>query len=128
MVATENDLWPKDINGLPALRTPVSILREQASLLGDKTDHLVEADVVARPSQNNRFAHSFQLIAPALNQYRYSLFEVTHGIELYPLSISFNNTGYQVNKEPEFLEKLKMIFAHDQTKKVIQALVAQSRI
>lgn len=38
------DLWPADI-GEPNIRTPVSILREQASLLGEKTNNIVEGQV-----------------------------------------------------------------------------------
>ena len=38
------DLWPKDISEI-SIKSPVAILREQASLLGQKTKGLVTAEV-----------------------------------------------------------------------------------
>lgn len=127
MAASQRDLWPTNISVLPDLRTPVSILREQASLLGEKTSNLVEGEVRSQGDKNSQFVHTFFLIAPALDNYRYPLFTVTHKVELYPLSINFSNVGVHVNQEEDFIEQLKKIFSDERTMKVIQALIAQSR-
>jgi len=55
-----SDLWPKDI-GNTNLRAPVSILREQASLLGEKTQNLVKADVYTLRSCAKTTWNSVQL-------------------------------------------------------------------
>ena len=81
------DLWPEDIN-IPDLIAPVTILKEQASLLGTKTNNVVKAEVTTskpRLSEEGKFYYVFYLVAPALNNYYYELFAITHGVELYPL-------------------------------------------
>ena len=44
MAAPDVDLWPTDI-GKQRIKTPAAILRQQASLLGKRTNNLVEAKV-----------------------------------------------------------------------------------
>lgn len=127
MATNPRDFWPSDINVLPDLQTPVSILREQASLLGEKTNNLVEAEVRSQGDKSSQFVHTFFLVAPALDNYRYPLFTVTHKVDLYPATISFASQGLQAENEVKFVEYLKKIFADEKTKKVIQALIAQSR-
>ncbi len=39
-----NDLWPNDFK-IDDIKAPVTLLREQASLLGQKTQNIVEAQV-----------------------------------------------------------------------------------
>lgn len=121
------DLWPQDIVAAVDFRTPLSILKEQASLLGQKTQNLVEGVVTSVTNSNDTFQHMFYLAAPALSNYRYRLFTVTHEIDLYPLTIVSETGQRGARSEEEFVEQLRAIFSHDQTKKVIGALIAQSR-
>ncbi|MBL8205930.1 MAG: hypothetical protein JNM09_16970 [Blastocatellia bacterium] len=130
METTTLDLWPTsiDIDKLPDITTPISILKEQASLLGQKTKNIVEAEVKSTDAGNGRISVSFNLVAPALNKYRYQLFQITHhGIELYPVGLSFSNRSYTANSPEQFIEHLKKILADEKTKSVIQSLIAQSR-
>ena len=46
MVNSMNDLWAEDI-GVTTVKTPVAILKEQASLLGNKTQNLVIGEVLS---------------------------------------------------------------------------------
>jgi hypothetical protein len=154
MATAQRDLWPVILptSEIPA---PLSILREQASLLESKTNGLVKAEVrssgvklfakerfvegeqvededeqVERIGpQGPRVRHSFYLVAPALENYRYLLFEVTSYIEdFYPLTINFSPVGkLKVESEDEFKEALKKIFASEKTLKVIRSLIAQSQ-
>ncbi len=57
-------LWPDDI-GQSDLVTPVSIMREQAVLLGQKTGNLVTAEV-RTAAQGPQIVHNFYLESPAL--------------------------------------------------------------
>lgn len=128
------DLWPADIGGVPTLTTPVSILKEQAVLLGRKTKNLVQVEVTSGtiPSSitsgamgQDRFHHSFWLVAPALD-YRYTLFKIKHEITLYPLDLEWESK-MSVSSEAELKDQLKKIFASDKTKKIIQSMIAQSQ-
>ena len=85
------DLWPEDIGPISDLKAPVSILREQGALLGKKTNNLVEAEVVqleAVISEEREFSYAFLIVAPALDNYRYKLFTISCGINLYPITIN----------------------------------------
>jgi hypothetical protein len=75
----------------------------------------------------NALQHSFYITAPVLGGYRYRLFTVSHQpISIYPLSISFDGKTSGVNEEEGFRSALRDIFASESTKKVVQALLAQS--
>jgi hypothetical protein len=137
-----SDLWPKDI-GQTALRAPVTILREQASLLGEKTQNLVKADVdtLSPHSPYNQFGaefvHRFYLIAPALDDYRYKLFEITHPVDLYPVNFHLDEDIQEEllaknGKEPlsaqtedELTNILGKILNSEKAKHVVRALLAQ---
>lgn len=121
------DLWPSDI-GVATIITPVSILREQAALLGEKTSNLVQAEVKTS-SDGPRVMHAFFLIAPAMDRYRYRLLYVTHNIELYPLTISFEaaNSQIVVKSQDEFIEQLGKLLSSEKTQNIVKSLIVQSQ-
>ncbi len=84
------DLWPKDI-GTTEVTPPVTLLKEQATLLGEKTKNLVVGKVVRLDNwsyaQPGHFAYDFYFVAPALGNYRYKLLTVSYPPEFYPLYI-----------------------------------------
>lgn len=133
MSISPRSLWPEDIAVTDAV-APVTLLKEQASLLGQKTKNLVEGRVAQGPGDpagHNNFAYYFDLVAPALNNYRYRMFSIWHGVEFYPLIISgsaaFNRVDLEVHNEEEFLGALETIFSSENTKGIISSLIAQSR-
>ena len=77
------DLWPTDI-ATTELRSPVAILREQATLLADKTEGLLVGNV-RTGTAGEQLRHTFVLVAPALSHYTFDLFSFTHGPSLYPV-------------------------------------------
>lgn len=128
------DLWPDDI-GYTKLKAPVTILMEQASLLGKKTQNLVEAKI-GRDEAFEEFCYNFYLVAPALGNYRYKLFTIFHDIQLYPVKINIDSdileevspgTEGQLSAESEddFLDILRKIFGAEKTRSLIYALLAQ---
>ena len=125
-MSSQRDLWPEDITEPSLIATPLSILKEQATFLGEKTKNLIEGEVRSGGDSNN-FVHQFFLLAPALKNYRYRLLTVSHRIELYPVTVSFDPTGQSFGAETQedFTALLATLFAHEKTKKVIQALKAQ---
>ena len=139
------DLWPADIEKAEKLETPVSILKQQASLLGERTNQVVIAKVAQTEKEHalpdsDDFAYDFFIAAPALGNYRYRLFTLTYGIELYPLVFKLDTDikaelapkpaspryDLRVNSKEEYLEALKKIFAAHKTVKLVRAIIGQS--
>jgi hypothetical protein len=117
------DLWggfqPAEV------RSPLSILRQQASLLGDKTGHLVEARVDSR-AQYKEFFHSFRLVVPALDDYTYELFRISHTIDLYPISVRWKDERVELETEEAFVDWLSSCLSSEATKRIISTLMAQA--
>jgi hypothetical protein len=106
------------------VRTPLSILREQAALLGPKTKHLLKAEVGTYVS-SERFVHHFNLVVPALDNYRYELFGITHGIDLYP--VVEVGRPQEMHNEDEFIAWLQQRLTSQQTRRIINTLMSQAR-
>jgi len=126
MASTTSDLWPGDI-GESELRTPLAILKEQATLLGAKTGQLVTAEVESR-AEDEWFFHRFYLVAPAL-EYKYKLFTVRHPISLYPM-FTYSGGGpwsAPIDSEAGFLDWLRKALTSEETRRIVRALIAQSK-
>lgn len=138
---TSHDFWPADLAIIDATVTPVSILREQAAILGQKTQGLVGGEVVSMPlSGSERFSPSmkapdcefksiFLLIVPALDNYRYTLLEICYPIDNYPLLLKFTPTGQEevIQSQQQFCDELGRLLACEKTISVIRSLIAQAR-
>jgi hypothetical protein len=145
------DLWPENFQE-PDSQAPVSILREQARLLGQKTQNLIEAEVRSEPllvkkTQNlieavvhsetlasllvgtEGFLHTLYLVVPALEHYRYRLLRVEHQVEpLYPVTIyaeDFRTATASCNTSEDFLDQLGIILGSDRTRRILRSLMAQ---
>ena len=125
--ALQIDLWPK-AKFETDLVTPVSILRRQAALLGEKTQQLVTADV-STSTIGGLVEHSFRLVVPALDNYKYELFRVTHKVDqLYPLIGFFEDKGIPgLRDQSAFVQWLKEILSSESTLKKIDSLMAQAK-
>jgi hypothetical protein len=125
MATHTTDFWPDDL-GLGELRTPVALLREQATALGEKTKNVVTAEVDS-DNTGKFFIHKLYLVAPALH-YRYQLLTIQHPILFYPMDVTTPTSPWAtVKSEAEFAEWLKTVLASEGTKKVIRSLIAQSQ-
>jgi len=146
-----DDLWPEKLESAK-IRPPVAILKEQASLLGQKTKNVVEGAVseVFTVDEEETMEYSFNLVAPALGGYRYRLFTMRHDIRMYPLIITMEKEIFQevnpekpekesvqdmlwrrrnqvkVDTEAKFMDLLTKIFATRKTRQIIGAMLAQS--
>jgi hypothetical protein len=140
------DLWPTDI-GTTEVTPPVTLLKEQAALLGEKTRNLVEGKVVRLdewPSAQGHFAYAFYLVAPALGNYRYKLFTLSYPPEFLPIRIDVDRdllpaipqecvlqdavigTWVKAESEDAYKQILAAIFGAAKTRRVVAAIVAQS--
>lgn len=147
------DLWPEDI-GYSNIKSPLTILKEQASYLGAKTKNLVNGEVrivnkrqddlpelplgSATPDDSSRqiFSYNFYITAPALKNYRYRLFTIYFDIGLYPVEflldgeiqrqLNLKQKPPRANSESEYTDMLGKIFNSDRTRLVINSLISQS--
>lgn len=88
MRETIPDLWPADIS--VEVQSPAAILRRQAAQLRIRTKDLLEAQVKTDSASDGDITYEFQIVAPALDGYVYTLFTASHASEfIYPISISF---------------------------------------
>ena len=99
--ATEN-YWPPEIIDA-ADPEPVAILKEQAALLGGRTNNAVEA-VVKTSTEAGTAYHSLYLKADALGDYLYKLLDIAHPVigrvGDYPITVqSFGGRGPEVDLE-----------------------------
>lgn len=127
MATNERNLWPQDLfTAVDIQRTPLALLREQATLLGENTNNLVEAKVVTN-TEGASFVQYFNLVSPILKNYTYQLFHLVHPIDGYPLRVIFKDSEYVIKSEEELIANLRSIFADEKTRRVVQAMIAQSQ-
>jgi hypothetical protein len=138
MSVKADSLWPPAFEATLDELPPLTILKQQAGLLGDLTRNLIEGEVETATEDYQRFLrHTFFLVAPALNFYRYPLLEVEHrATQVYPakVKVTWLDKGpgatyleSEPKNEEEFKNELKKIFADSETKRIIGALLAQSK-
>ncbi len=123
-----NNLWPEDF-GTPEQTPPVVILRQQADMLGQRTQNLLTGEVESIQSGqwSDVLYHNFYVKAPVLGGYRYKLFFVSQKVaSFYPVTLSDDPSEIA---DENYLEiSLRNIFSSEKTKKIIQSLLAQSRL
>lgn len=117
------DLWP-DFDASKIIN-PKTIIVEQANFLGDKTKNVITAEV-RTGGNNNQIVHSFDIVAPAMNNYRFNLFNVKHGIMFYPLTLSHKNASRAIKDEKSLIDEMARIFNLEETIKIISSLYSQS--
>lgn len=128
------DLWPEDI-GTTNKRAPVDMLREQAILLGEKTGGLITARVkfvepmfAIGAKTHGSFRFDFDLLAPRLNNYSYTLFSISNFASLYPAYVEFDefDGGKATARcEEEFEGLVRQIFTSQKTRDLISGIRAQ---
>ncbi len=125
-MSSNKDLWG-EIPSYETIRTPYTILKEQASLLTQKTNGLLIGEVSRDQARNTQqFATTLWIKAPSLNNYIYSIVSVKHSIQLYPVYI-IAETNPQINcsSEEEFEQALGKILSSPEVKRVISSLLAE---
>ncbi len=153
MRAETLDLWPADLRAGKS-KAPATILREQGALLGRKTNNLLLGRVVPTHRESGEyatlkrlageqwqepasqkaaappFAYSFYIVAPVLDDYAFELFSIVHGVDLYPVYTTLSRRPRRkltAATEAEFLKHLRTIFTSEETRRVIESLLAQSQ-
>jgi hypothetical protein len=128
MPETIPDLWPADLGSNGPL-PPVVILRLQASRLAERTRGLLEAEVRSTSGSAGQFNYTFELVAPALDDYRFPLFSIHHDINLYPVVVraeAIRAEPYKADSPEAFSAILREVLSHETTLRALRSLLAQS--
>jgi len=124
MTTQQEDFWGEiEVGGT---QTPSLILKQQAALLGEKTKHMLEAKVRARASDGD-FHYSFELVAPALDNYTYQLFQVRHGADLYPVFAELSPFEEKLMTENQFKDWVHNKLSSPDTKRIVANLLNLAR-
>lgn len=120
------DLWPEYVTFTNVL-TPLAILRFQASQLRRKTKNILEGEIVSEQREQDQVYHHLDLIAPALDRYRYRLLSASHNPQdVYPVAVQWFDHDEEVSSQEELTSKLQQIFENASTRSLIQSLFARS--
>ncbi len=124
-VKTEN-LWP-DFSFEETVRGPKTILEEQAQFLAKGTKNVLTANVRTETTNNGEIRNIFQLIAPKIDGYKFTLFTIIQkNIHPFPCKVD-GEKSYSIKNEETLIEKLKSIFSSPETKEIINILISQSK-
>jgi hypothetical protein len=129
---SHRNLWPENFGTIGKAVAPITILREQAAFLGEKTQNIVKAEVYSQalPQIPDNIYTTFYLVAPDLDNYRFALFQISHKIEdRYPINLHSETLGIEkeiITTEDELLSTLERIFSHEKTINIINSMLIQS--
>jgi hypothetical protein len=108
-MTSKKNLWG-ELPNIETIRTPYTILKEQASILSEITNGLLIGEVIN--NQNNKyFVKTLRIKAPSLNNYTYSVVEVQHLIQLYPVFVK-NLTSAPITKATALIDSLRVDLRH----------------
>jgi hypothetical protein len=125
------DLWPADF-GTSKQPSPASILRQQAYLLGQRTQNFVVGEIETKMEKPGRFLHTFLLSAPLLD-FRQRILHVRHKVEFYPAELAvYGEDGSHVANATsadadQFMNELKRHLGAERVVRLVRSLVDQCR-
>jgi|WetSurMetagenome_2_1015567.scaffolds.fasta_scaffold534762_1 hypothetical protein len=128
MSASPN-LWG-NYSDLKPIKTPIAIIKEQASVLREITNGILLGSVQVQKGPNNSIEADLRIIAPALGDYVVSVLGIKSGLNPYPVSLRSYQSSYEWDKipdEPKFIEALQEILSSEPITKVIASLISQSK-
>ena len=117
-----DDLWP-EISALSE-DSPISILKNQARILGEKTRGRVEARVSFMPIKNG-IKVDFYIWSQFLD-YNNRLFYVVCTAGSYPAVVVYGDKKLKAVNVPEFRQHVKDILQDPNTRSLLTTLIAQS--
>lgn len=142
---TNENLWGKFT--IIGKKSPKSILEEQAHFLASSTQNILKGEInekvfleldnetVRKFAPITQYAQNiirctFIVVAPKMNQYKMSLFDVIYSIvDFYPLIINdkINDKEYECNTQEEYIEKLASVIQSENVRRLIENLIVQNQ-
>jgi hypothetical protein len=114
---------PTDLN----IRTPLSILREQANALTQQTNAALYGEVSTLALDSTIYI-TLEIQVPALNGYKVEILEYEQPVHMYPGRLKLNLTDrgkILVEDEEKFVLLIKNYLSSKEMARVIQSLLAQ---
>lgn len=128
---------------LKKLRDPKKILQEQSSLISEMSKNIILGEIKTRIDKDYDFLgkyqgecimHSFSVICPQLNNYKFLILEIKHSlINFYPVSIYYDDDNIELfnpkfvsKDEEEFVYHIKGILSREEIVNMIKSLYSQS--
>jgi len=109
------------------VRSPLAILRQQASLLGQTTRGLLEGIVTRQRAfdPGRDFSATLSIVAPSLDSYEVQVVEIKYPLACYPLEVSWSEGDTKASDESEFVSVLGQVLSSKRTKTIIGRLLTQ---
>ncbi|HNY41841.1 MAG TPA: hypothetical protein PKJ41_15680 [Bryobacteraceae bacterium] len=117
------DFWPT-ISETDADAAALSLLKEQARLLSQKTGGKLQAELYTFPVGGS-LQHNFEIVVPALGGYRFQLFSVSHTPEGFPIHAQVEDKHSTLKTESSFEEWLRATLSSERTRKILANLLSQ---
>jgi hypothetical protein len=119
------NMWG-DLSSLAVIRTPKTILEEQANLLTEATDGMFVGTVEDQPRMNG-FHYSLNAVVPALNNYKYEILEVFHPLEIYPISLLSERpkVSVAIKTEEDFEAMVEQVLSSADVRSLLSKLKSQ---
>lgn len=127
-MSTQN-LWG-ELPVVEKVRTPLSILREQAAVLGQMSERLLEGEVVVTSDSPDQIEAHLNIVASTLGGYSVTILSIRYDLDIYPVTLqhAFEDSVTKSAKDEEaFIKALRQILSSDSVRKVIFALLTQIR-
>ena len=119
-----DDLWG-ELN-LKKISTPKSILQEQAALLTNKTNGVLEG-LVRTTSSGKELITFFEIRVPLMDGYSFSVLRVHSSISVYPALLVdlVRNSQVKCGSEAEFKVTLRDLLSNPEVRNILSALISQ---
>ena len=126
-----HDLWG-ELPGVINIRSPKGILAEQARALSARTRQALWGRVTTSVlSDYDLVSHELSIVVPRIKNYTVAVVRVDHPAEMYPARIydllADKYASKECRDEEEFEQALKAILQSERIRKVISALLTQSK-
>ena len=126
-------LWGNlTVDEIADFETPVSILKSQAAQLSRITKNVVKANIdLISGDPSGQFRYDFDVVVPALDNYVYTLFRISHSMRLYPVRITVThaNPSYDLECEDRqaFVQTVESILSSERVHTIVRSLLAQAK-
>jgi hypothetical protein len=104
-------------------RTPLTMLQEQATVLGESTENLLVGEIARQTINAERFGANFFVVAPSLNHYRYHVLHIEYPIGFYPVHVRSEEVEANCNDEGTFKDAIVRVLRSERVRGVIQKLL-----
>jgi hypothetical protein len=117
-------LWG-ELPDVSAIVAPITILKQQGSLLARATKGMLTASAIVNQGNLGRLKVTMYLVATALNNYRYEVLSVSHGVEPYPAQVTAEGQNIQCPDRDAFEKAVEQVLQSERVRKAIAGLLAQ---